>query len=253
MNLRDILRKIFTSNKSCSLSTFIHNKIKGGQLFEHRLPFMYVLGRDISFYKTDISYKNEWLSFLNNKNDIEVINGYKSIIIIHDSSIITILFEWNGLYDLINLFEKFKDSSTSRKLFIAKYDIDKCLGYLSERFSEVVKEFDGLVIKGETIEIYNTITPDKAVIKNKILKIPEDERIPITRICIYTDPSCMITSVRLHGKHPNADSNGWYCLGNLKFIPLSVESIKKLIENIKCYKLQDCYWKPKNYNEWDSI
>lgn len=253
MDIKNILKNFFTSSRLHNLSDFINNKMRNGLLFEHRLPFMDVLGRNICFYKTDISYRNEWLSFLNNKTDIEVIQGYKSLIIIDDNKIIDILFEWNGLYDLINLFEKFKDSATSRKLFIAKYDIDKCLGCLSERFSEVVKEFEGLIIKGEVIEIFNTIIPDKAIIRNKILKIPEGEIIPINKISIHTDPSCMVTSVRIQGKHPNADSNGWYCLGNLKFLPLSVDTIKKLIEQIKCYQLNDCYWKPKNYKEWGSI
>jgi len=250
VDIKHILKNFFTTNKSYTLSKYITTKVKNGVLFEHRLPFMDVIGRNLSFYKTDISNKNEWLAFLNNKNNIDVINGYKSIIIIDDGKIITILFEWNGLYDLINLFENFKDETTSRKLFIAKYDIDKCLSCLSERFSEVVREFEGLVIKGEVIEIFNTITPDKAIIRNKVFTIPEDERIPIHKICIHTDPSCMVTSVRIIGKHPNADSKGWYCLGDLKFLPLNIETIYKLIEQIKCYQLQDCYWKPKNYKEW---
>lgn len=253
MNILEyILKNVFNIGKSCDLPHFIQKEIKRGMLFEHRLPFMDILdSRNLSFYKTDISEKSAWLNFIAQlNNDIEVINAHKSIIIIDQNKIITILFEWSGLYDLLHLFEKFKDASMSRKLFIVGYDIEKCLSYLSERFSEVVNHFDGMVIKGEKIEIFNRIIPDKALTKTKVVTIPQCDRIPIEKLDIYIDPSCAITSVRLYGEHPNADSNGWYCLGDLKFSPLSVETINKLIEQIKCYQLKDCYWKPKNYKEW---
>jgi len=246
-----ILKNIFNIGKSCDLSKFIEKQINNGALFEHRLPFMDILdSRNLRFYKTDNSTKKEWLEFFRDNHDLEIINGYKSIIIIDQNKISTILFEWSGLYELVRLFEKIKDDSVKRKLFIVRYDIDKCLSYLSERFLEVVKNFKGLVIKGEKVEIYNTIKPDKALIKNNVVSIPKYDRLPIEKVDIYIDPSCTITSVRLHGEHPNADNNGWYCLGNLKFSPLSVASINKLIEQIKCYHLNDCYWKPKNYKEW---
>jgi len=246
-----ILKDIFGIGKSYDLLGFIKKQVDNGNLFEHRLPFMDILdNRNLIFYKTDMSIKHKWLDFLTNVNsDDEIIRAYKSIIIIHQNKIITILFEWDGLYDLVHLFEKFKDASMKRKLFIVRYDIDKCLSYLSERFSEVVDSFKGLVIKGEKIEIYNSIIPDKALMRN-IVCIPQKDRIPIEKIDIYVDPSCAITSVRLYGKHPNADNSGWYCLGDLKFLPLSVESINTLVEQIKCYQLRDCYWKPKNYKNW---
>lgn len=246
-----ILKNVFNIGKSCDLSKFIERQINNGALFEHRLPFMDILdSRNLRFYKTDKSTKKEWLEFLKDKNDLNVVSGYRSIIIISQNKISTILFEWRGLYELVRLFEKFKDDSMKRKLFIIRYDIDKCLSYLSERFSKVVKEFEGLVIKGEKIEIFKLIVPDKALTKNKAVFIPEHDRLPIPKIDIYIDPSCTITSVRIYGEHPNADDNGWYCLGDLKFSPLSVESINRLIEQIKCYHLNDCYWKPKNYKEW---
>lgn len=247
-----ILKDIFGFGKSYDLLSFIQKQVDNGNLFEHRLPFMDILdSRNLIFYKTDMYMKNKWLGFLTHADDEdEIIRAYKSIIIIHQNKIITILFEWDGLYDLVHLFERFKDDSMNRKLFIVKYDIDKCMSYLSKRFSEVVDGVEGLVIKGEKIEIYNTIIPDKALIKNKVMIIPPKDRTNIEKIDIYVDPSCAITSVRLYGSHPNADNNGWYCLGDLKFLPLSVESINSLIEQIKCYQLRDCYWKPKNYKEW---
>lgn len=251
MNIIRILKSVFNIGNSYDLSNFIKKQIDNGLLFEHRLPFMDILdSRNLIFYKTDISTKTMWINFTNNLSDMEVIKCYRSIIIIDQNKIITVLFEWSGLYDLVHLFEKFKDSGMSRKLFIVKYDIDKCLSYLSEKFSEVVSEFDGLVVTGEKIELFNRIIPDKAVLKHKLVEIPIEDRIPIEKIDIYIDPSCTITSVRLYNKHPNADPNGWYCLGDIKFSPLCVDSINRLIEQIKCYHLNDCYWKPKNYKEW---
>lgn len=253
MDIFGFISKIFNIGKTySSLSSFIDRQINSGTLFEHRLPFMDILdGRNLIFYKTDISMKQRWTEFLSQTNDdIKKIIAYKSIIIIDQNKIITILFEWSGLHDLLNLFEKFKDDSMKRKLFILRYDVDRCLSYLSKTFSEVVDKFEGLVIKGEKIEIFKTVIPDKAVTENRIVSIPDKDRIPIDKIDIYIDPSCSITSVRLYGSHPNADSNGWYCLGELKFSPLSVDSINKLLEHIKCYQLKDCYWKPQNYKEW---
>ena len=83
------------------------------------------------------------------------------------------------------------------------------------------------------------------------MTIPENERTPITSITIFTDPNSQISSVRLNEKHPNADENGWFCLGKLKRSKITVDNINRLIELIKCYKLDDCYWRPKGYKKWE--
>jgi len=251
MDILDYLKRVFSIGKPCDLTNYIEKQMSNGILFEHRLSFMDLLdSRNLKFYKTDMSRKKNWLNFLNNKDDIEIIKGYKSIIIIDKNKIITILFDWSGLYELVRLFENIADDSMKRKLFIVKYDVEKCLSHLSKKFSEVISKFKGIVINGESLEIFNIIIPDKAIIINKVISIPKQDRIPINKIDIYVDPSCAITSVRLYGQHLNSDSNGWYCLGNLKFSPLSIDTINRLIEQIKCYQLQDCYWKPKNFKEW---
>jgi hypothetical protein len=250
MKIFELIKSIFNIGK-LDLSNIIENQINSGLLFEHRITFMDILDYKLNFYKTDISRKNYWVNLLSS-NDIpyEVKVGYKSIIMIGEDRIITILFEWIGLYDFVNVFERFKDQNLKRKLFLVKCEIKKCLNHLSEQFSSVLSHFDNIAVDKDKIEFHKSIIPDKAYIGNILVNIPEEDRTEINKIEIFVDSSGLITSVRLNGLHPNADNNGWYCLGSLKFSPLTVDNIYKLIENIKCFHLSDCYWKPENYKKW---
>lgn len=102
-------------------------------------------------------------------------------------------------------------------------------------------------VNENSIKITLNIVPDKY--------ISGTERAPIINnmyrgdliqnIKITFNPDLYVTSVQLmDGKHPNADKDGFYCLGELKFKKLDDCFIFKLIENMKIYNLIDCYYVP---------
>lgn len=208
---------------------------------------------DMKFYKTDISNREYWINFVNSCDDIISHIKYRSIIFVEKEKLITILFEWSGLYDLLHFFnQRFIDEKSKRSLFIVHYDVDRAINNLSTKITEVLKYFKDMAIVGEQLILYRKIVPDKALIKkDKLVDIPEEDRVPINRLEINTDPFGSITSVKIDSKHPNADDSGWFCLGELKSIPLSVEAINRIICQMKCYHLMDCYWRPTNYKKWN--
>jgi len=233
----------------------VEKRIRQGILTEHKLPFMKVLNiSGLKFYKTNISNKSTWVESLESLKNVGVWVGYGSLIVVENEKITVILLKWNGLYEVLSFIEKFfKNENLKRKIFLARYSVKRCLLGLSESFSNITRNFKDVAINGDYIELFRRITPDKAIVAgNELLKIPLEDRIPIDKLEIYMDHSGSLTSVRIKGKHPNADECGWYCLGELKFRPLSTETINKLIACIKCYQLNDCYWKP-DYSQWERI
>ena len=100
-------------------------------------------------------------------------------------------------------------------------------------------------IENLTLEIFEDIEPN-ITFKNNITKIiPKRKRIIINKLKIKISPKGEILSLQLSNKHPNADDNLYYCLGDYKFKPLTLESLNHLITRINTYNLDDCYWTPK--------
>lgn len=251
----NILKNILGWGNNESLKNIITKKAKGGELFQHHIPFMMSLvtnNNSLKFYKTDETNRNYWIDIINRQFKKTPCINRNSIIIVNDNIIDVILFRWSGLYNVVDLFSnRIDNDKTKRNLFLVRYDIEKYLSSLSDNFETLIRTFSTIVIKNDNIEMYKKIVPDKALLKKgKLVSIPVSKRIPITKITIFSDPSACVTSVRLKEKHPNADLDGWFCLGKLKRLPLNVDTIYKLMELIKCYKLDDCYWRPGSYKEW---
>jgi hypothetical protein len=194
-------------------------------------------------YKTDLSVKNQLLKLYDPGKTI--IND-QSIIFLGSKSVLMILFNWSGLHELVDFIEKnLLKINNERKVRLIKYDIDRCLTNLSKNFKDIIKSFPDMIIKNDCLELVNPLIPDKILSQNKLNDIPIEKQIKIVKLSIYTDHNGFITSVRLKGKHPNANPEGWYCLGTLKLMPLTHETINLLLSQIKVYKLDDCYWKPE--------
>ena len=117
-----------------------------------------------------------------------------------------------------------------------------CLKYHKNCLENISKHYDNFAIKRDCLEIFQEIVPDKILYKTNSYCMPKQKSSKIDKIEIYTDPGGGITSVKIHGEHPNADKNGWFCLGSLKHLQLNKEGIDQLISNITYYKLDDCYW-----------
>jgi hypothetical protein len=236
------------------IDNFIKIKIDSYQLVYHHLQFMggLVNNKDsLKFYKTNKDNKSEWINFIKNIDCNYYNYTDNSIVIIHGGIIIVILFNWCGLYDVLNIFKNCSNmtESKSRIITITEFDIKQSLNRLSSSIYSIMKEFDTILRDGD-IELSVKIYPKKAIFKNKIIDVPIDNLKPINKIFIYTDPQGYISSLRIDEKHPNADDKGWYCMGDLKRISLSVDNIKTIINNIEYYRLDDCYWRPPGFKKW---
>jgi len=250
----NLLKTILNWKNNISLKNIINRKVRECELFKYHIPFMMQLVNNynnLRFYKTDEAHKKFWIDIISKETNKTICINRDSIIIIGDE-IDVILFRWNGLYDVVDIFNKGLDNTQlQRNIFLIRYDIKKYLSTLSDSYSKLIKTFPNIVINNDNVDIYEKIEPNNALLKGgKLVSIPIEKRLPITKITIYSDPSSSITSVKLNGKHPNADSNGWFCLGKLKKSPLDIDTIYKLIELVKCYKLDDCYWRPYGYKKW---
>lgn len=244
---------LFKRDKNEEIDNFINNRIKRCQLARHHLQFMMALVDNksiLNFYKTNEDNKEEWQEFISSLNCDYSLIKKNTIIIINDGIVNVILFNWSGLYDVVDAFKTDEMSETrKRNLFIVKFGIKQSLARFTEGFYSVLKDFN-VVLKNDDIELYEDIIPDKALYKNKIVDIPQDSHILISKLIIYADPQGCVTSMRLDKKHPNADEKGWYCMGDLKSVILSTNNMNTLISNIKCYRLDDCYWRPTGFRKW---
>lgn len=238
--------------KQPKFDTLIRNYLDEGKIIEHRLAFIESVGH-FKFYKSKTINRLKIIEDTKKLKDESLFIGYNIIIKFEKSLTICIVFNWKGLKELISILEKSKNDETyQRKLFIAKYDIEKYLEGLSVRYDEILTYYNSkIVIKNDMLILYDSIIPNKCTYQNKVFEIPIRERIEITKLDIYIDLSCSISAVNINARHPNADKKGWFCLGSLKMIPCTVQNIENIISQIKIYKLDDSYWKPKNYYNWE--
>jgi len=197
--------------------------------------------KDIIFFKT----KKINLSYLNFIDQYKIFSGGNCNIYFSKNIIYTIITEWSGLTEFIKYFkDKFKNNpDINTKILILEHEINRCLTTIKDTRTKLFEFYPDLIEKDMGIEIRTNIKTKYFVEKDKIYSIPTNKMITINKLNIYTDSNGYITSVKLDSKHPNADDNGWYCLGKLKYLPLSVESVELLKSKIEAINLDDCYWK----------
>ena len=79
---------------------------------------------------------------------------------------------------------------------------------------------------------------------DQIKFIPKMHRLTYNDIELTINPMNQIISLKLDNKHPNCDESNYYCLGLSKFKLIDLETIQDLINRIKIWRLDDCYWIP---------
>ena len=216
-------------------------------LFEQRLPFIpKLLPIEMKLYKTTTHHKNKILSLFKDF-DLHHIKE-NSILILGSVKLFYIVFDWLGLLDLKDSINNINFVTNNEKiknnLDIIDYEIKRCISMLNASTRNVIKNFSNCSIQNSGITMYEKIVPEMVVNYNNICKKITSKPInEINKIEFFTDPSGNITNVQIDNKHPNADENGWYCLGDLKFSHLETESINKILDSIKIYNFKDSYWK----------
>lgn len=127
-------------------------------------------------------------------------------------------------------------------IYIIKYELS-CLRPKTG-LSEVLDKYHAYV-NNNTIFIHKKIVPKHYVISGSLRKIPDEKRIEINKIQINFDHNFNLLSMRIDARHPNADSNGYYCLGDYKNNRISAQLLEELFKRMETYNLDDSYWVPK--------
>lgn len=236
----EFLRK--KKGKDFNLLNFIKSCENNNFIVEHKLYYIRNLfknGDNVKVYKTDSLKTISKMSF-----KLKKIESSDFLIFLINKNLYIIVEKWESLKPVITfLFENFMDKEDYFKAEMAKIEVDTCLKYNKNCLDDICKHYTDFAIKNNCLEIFQKIVPDRVFYKKNTYALPAKNSKKIDKLEIYTDPAGTITSVRINSEHPNSDKNGWFCLGTLKNLKLNKDGIDQLISNIKCYKLDDCYWK----------
>jgi len=236
-----------------SLNNFIKEKIDSGDLYENNIILsakIFEGSNNFKLYKSSNKLRKK-ITKQAKANKLKILDGEDTLVVLGQNNFSIIVFNWMGLNEIVKFYEKKfgKKKEFKKKIFLLEYDIRRCLTHLSECYKELTKKHPNVVTTDLGIEIYEKITVNNIYVSdgdnNLIKKIPKKDVLTINRVCIDTDPNGLIISVKLDIKHPNCDKNGYYCLGdNLLFKPLTSQSLKKILQQIKIMNLLNCYWVP---------
>lgn len=237
--------QIFKASKDQIISKIVR-KYKDSEIFELEVPYNNeTFNNRFMFYTSDNEFiksiesklKSKKISFLKN-DSIMIISG--------ESKVLFLIVNYDGIIDCIDFIDlhlknDHRTKMTDIHLKMIKFEMERLLSFNNSTLNELKKEFNDISFSKGSVTINTLITPDFVLYKDKTYRLSPDISEPITSIKIYITPDNKITRVKISGEHPNADENGWYCLGFLKFAPLTVMFIQKLIDNMKLYNLTDCY------------
>lgn len=100
-------------------------------------------------------------------------------------------------------------------------------------------------IDGPEITIGDVGIVPKYIYKNrKVRTIPKGKSWPINSVVVTTTPNNQILSLKLDNVHPNADEDGFFCLSSSFYATLTIETFRDIVNQIRIYNLDDCYWTP---------
>jgi hypothetical protein len=95
-----------------------------------------------------------------------------------------------------------------------------------------------------SIILHNTITTQRYYKNKKLFFMPECYREEYNNTIIRLTINNELYAVELNRSHPNADKHNYLCIDHIKFKPISVDIINKIIEKIEIINLDDCYYTP---------
>jgi hypothetical protein len=131
-----------------------------------------------------------------------------------------------------------------------KYDIDRIKNCNTHIISEIRNKYHHITYVKSILYLNEvSIFPDKYIHGKppKIYSIVHDKLNPIHDISITVDPMFKINSIHAYGTHPNF-KDGYWCLGKFQDYPLNLNTVTAILENMKIYNLNDCYFIPEFIN-----
>ena len=185
-------------------------------------------------------------NLLYNYRRLTIVRRPNSMDVTADYSCIFILFKLEGLIDLPDYLIRIGwNIKYEKEIRLLRFDIQKYLDKMIPYLDSIARMDRNITLNVMGVDLYEDIRPNKYRDDHGIPKIlPREKAIPIKWISVLTDHNGNLSFVRLSDKHPNADKDNWYCLGGLKTLKLTYENLTILKENIKIYRLDECYWNP---------
>ena len=167
---------------------------------------------------------------------------------------IIVLNNGRGLYifeNIIKIIKNHFETSSSAYLqmeLMKERAIDimkRMLNMISDSIKSILTKYN-TKIEAYSVTITNlNIVPNIAIDKNmKIRTIIDAGGICIKNIIIGSNVNNKIVSVTLDSVHPNADNkkDNSYCLGDMRFKELNLESVDEIIKNLYTITIYDSYW-----------
>jgi hypothetical protein len=137
-----------------------------------------------------------------------------------------------------------KDLKTKSIYRMVILEIGRYSGNMIKTKKEIFEKFPNTEINPMGVVLNINVEPFYYVSGNppRIRELPHKYRKNIiTKIELNTNPFGDLCSAKIDNYHPNADDRGKFCLGNLRFQPLSITLIESLIKTLSIYNLTNCY------------
>jgi hypothetical protein len=173
-------------------------------------------------------------------NDAVALLGHNKLaLVIYNSD--GLLDVGDYIWDCLKDNEKIKRNISLIKNTLKNYRPNINLKEIMDKYETSISE--------STLEIFVDIIPDSMIDTNPdgldiVTSIPKNKRVIISKLGIEYNSNGQILSVKLPCNHPNADEDGYYCIGSRKWDKLNLKNVDYLVNRIKTYNLTDCYWKP---------
>lgn len=241
----------FFSSGDEQLQEFIDTR-KNKDIFPTEIPGIGNIFKSINgieFYSSTPEFYPKLMRSIRNQDKLKLYRTPTLLVVAAKTKTIFIIFNNStSLHDLLDFIKiHVKNESIKnfeRKLKLAECEIKRSIELNSELIQQIKQKYQRILPFPHGIEFRINITPNKFIHEDKVKPIPKEYRETIEKFSIYIDPMGKINAIYCDGVHPNV-KNGWYCLGDLQGQSLDLNTIDRIIAQLKIYNLNDCYYTPK--------
>jgi hypothetical protein len=200
------------------------------------------------------------LNFRRSPENIGIYHNHKSISIethlknVKDKAIVyytyfIVIYDVSHTVFIVDKLQHIKHIAEYLKVNIQNSDCDQYIddieNYKYELLDHDLLQNNTIKLSENLVTVYKQIIPSHYVKDKRIYDIPDEMKIRICSFEITINSRNEIIALQLdNNTHPNADKNGFYCLGQHKHQKLTDKIVKELYDRISIYNLDDCYCDP---------